>query len=313
MEYRIANCAWRTEATLQAPHTRRASARAVTLVFVSLSAALIGGYLWLRPHPSFPPLPTENVQQAQEWLHARRESWEAAGFIPIADGQAIREVVSEAIRNQKRPRLEIDAQLLGDAITQFLQGFACRSAREYMDRVAGRRRFRTDLFDDKYIHLQYQLITGRTMPFDVSPQQLLELFWQGHPQARERPAAVGRIVYVEVAPSRSFATSRKRRPDDPFYLATFPDFAYWSDDAVQRSWEGPLTHAVIRITDALPTLENALRSHDSIPVCWFCCVLKTDHDRCMILNAYLYFAQDPGVWNVEIASEKFDDYCFWPM
>lgn len=293
---------------MTAGHLRRAAL--VVVLLLGVAAA----YFAVRPPRQNWALPAlTGFGRYAPWFAQKRTEWVAYRYAEVREPDALAACVAAWIRARAAGGPLIDEAVLQRDIVRVVQGLAAPEAAEYWSAFAVQREFRTDLADDPFVQACYHEMTGRTIPAAVDPQKLLSEFRTGHRDAVQRPVAVSTVAYLEVALSKPLSASAPRRPDDPFYARTFPQFSMYASPEFAARWSAPTTRALIRITRPRVNLKDVLEKYDSTPVCKFGCVVKTADDSLGILDVYMYFCPDEARWEVEIGSTAFGKHVFWAI
>lgn len=250
----------------------------------------------------------------EPWFAERVPAWRELEYIPLQDSERLASWLVEC----SGPRLSIvpqSAELVRD-VRDFLQSLTVSDPDDYLRRVSNNRRLRPDVQDDAYVHARYRELTARNMPSRLTARELLAIFCRGHPQATARPVAVGRTAFLEVASTRPGARVTPERSATLLCAAATDQYLERLGDAAMkqflRDWEPPAAQALVPVTEPTTSLSTVLERHQTTPIYWLRCVLRTEKDTYLLLDLHGYWSPDEKCWQVEMAATRNPVPVFWP-
>jgi hypothetical protein len=214
---------------------------------------------------------------------------------PLSDGARIREqltlLAKEAVGPPGFEITEEKRAALVDAATVFFEAWSSPTAADYLRKIAPYRVPLTYPADGQAVLSCYQPLTGRSLPLDLTAEEVLDQFWRGRPDCPARPTMASFGMGEAIIDFTLRNNDRGPR-----------EITRWgrlSDDSISEKWIGPISGGGPCVSAPSVGYEEVRREHGpEIESAFIGCIAQcTDGHRC-VMQLYWYWSPGSRQWHL---------------
>lgn len=258
--------------------------------------------------PPLEPLPPNVLERYTQWSEPLQEDWARFSMTTLSDGPRVREQLTLLAREAVGPPdfevTEEKRAALVDAAAVFLDAWSSPSAADYFRKLAPHRIPLEHPADGQAVLSCYQPLTGRSLPLNLSAEEVLDQFWSGRPDCHARPtmASLGpgaaiidfAIENKDLGPRNSIRRGRL------------------SDASVRSRWMGPLSGSVPHVTAPSESYEDIRRVHGpEVETAFMCCIVQSAGNYRCVMQLNWYWSPDSRRWHLRYLNLVDPEFLTW--